>query len=432
MMNRHLKSLFVLLLISTYCLLFYSTLLQVKIQDFTSLYSAMLNLVSNKNPYANLFGSFLPGVKKVSMNLNPPIVLWIFSPLAKLPYQTALTIWIILSFFLGLIGASIAFYYAVSASFFYKKWLYLLIAYLALFSTMMNAAVGQFGAILLFIIMLGYHFYLTNRSVFASILWGLVIAFKFFPALLFFYVLKQRRIKVFFIMMATTLLACLIPYFLYGQIIYTHYFSMMSHVYWYGDSWNASLFGYFARPFISTQEEVEKNLIPFEGFYLGLLFLSICWYLKKLGPANTSPVNHQPFCLTLTLMLFLSPLGWLYYFPLLIFPLILTFIAANEDKNSGIKPLLTWVISLLLINFPIAYIQTRNMPYFAVKISFFSCYFYGLILLNHLCANQTIILGKNELYFEGPRQEFILISLLLLMFGMLVTTLRFFLGLITN
>jgi hypothetical protein len=425
MSNRYLIA-FTLIVITTYCLLFYLVLSRVNVQDFTSFYSALLNLVNNKNPYTILFSHFLPLTKKLTANLNPPFVLFVFGFLVKFSYQTALTIWISLSFILGLIGAGLAFYHAFSEDFLRKNWLILFLIYLSLFSTIINISIAQIGLILLFILMLGYHFYLGNRDYIAGFLWGLLVAFKFFPALLFIYVLKQRRMKVFVLMFATTVLACLVPYFVYGKIIYSQYFSMMSHVLWYGDNWNASIFGYIFRLFIHPQY-IRQHLILMESIYVFLFLICLLWYLKKLGSSALKPVNHQPFCLTLTMMLLMSPFGWLYYFPLLIFPLLLIWNSAYKQINHSIKPMLIFLISLFLINIPQGYLINKQMTDVSSKILFYSWFFYGLVLLNYLCAKQNKISGKNDIPYDEKKQGFIFITLFILMFGLIITAFKFLL-----
>lgn len=183
--------------------------------------------------------------------------------------------------------------------------------------------------------MLGYHFYLTNRCYLAGISWGIIIALKLFPALLLFYVLKQGRTRVFLTMLATFLLACLIPILFYGPTLYVQYHSMITRVLWFGDSWNASVYGFLFRLLIDTHY-TSHNLIPIELLYSGLFLILLILYLKTLGPSTvykTHQVNHQPFCLTLVMMLLLSPFGWLYYFSLLMFPLVLTFSTVFEKKT---------------------------------------------------------------------------------------------------
>ncbi|MBA3536055.1 MAG: DUF2029 domain-containing protein [Tatlockia sp.] len=426
MSNRYLTIVFTLIVITSYSLLFYWVLTKTHIQDFTSFYATLLNLVNNKNPYSISYSHFLPLTKKLTANLNPPFVFFVFGFLAKFTYQTALAIWIFLSFILGLIGAGLAFHHAFKEDFLRKNWFILFLIYLALFSTIINISMAQIGLILLFILMLGYHFYLGNRDYIAGFFWGVLIAFKFFPALLFIYVIKQRRMKVFALMSATTILACLIPYFVHGRIIYSQYFSMMSQVLWYGDNWNASIFGYIFRLFIHPQS-IKQHLILMQIIYVFLFLISFLWYLKKLGPKALKPVNHQPFCLTLTMMLLMSPFGWLYYFPLLIFPLLLIWNSAYEQINHSVKPMFIFLISLFLINIPQGYLTNNQMNYFFSKILLNSCFFYGLVLLTYLCAKQDRISGENDIDYDEKKQGFIFITLFILMFGLIITAFKFLL-----
>lgn len=424
MNNRYWRAIFVFILISIYCLLFYFILTNQYRLDFTSFYSAALALMKDENPYRVLTTTYLPVAKKLSANLNPPIVLWAFNPLAKLNYHTALALWSAISFILGLIGAGIAFNYAFSARFLKKNWLNLYLIYLLFFSTIMNTAIVQLGAVLLFFIMLGYHFYLNNRNYLAGILWGFIIAVKLFPGLLFFYVLKQGRVKVFVIMLATFLLAWLIPLLIYGPTIYTQYYAMMTRVLWYGDSWNASIYGFIFRLFIDVHDTTQ-SLILIESFYIFLFFISLIWYLKKLGPSEINQINHQPFCLTLAMMLLMSPFCWLYYFPLLIFPLILAWLVAVDKKTSSIKAILIWLVCLFLINFPMDYVSSWHMTNFINRLGFFSFYFYGLLLLIYLLTRTEKIVGANETDIDETKYFFLPVTFVIFAFGLLVPTISF-------
>ena len=414
----------VLIFIAIYSLLFYTVLTKERILDFTSFYTALLTLINNENPYRVLFTTFFPVAQKVSANLNPPIVLWLAKPLSYFSYQTALTLWTFLSLLLGLIAAGLSFHHAFSTQFLKKNRLYLYLFYLSLFSTMMNISIVQLGSVLFFFIMVGYHFYLKKHNYLAGIFWGLIIAMKLFPALLFFYVLKQRRFKVLIVMLVTFLLASLLPLVIDGPAIYSNYYSMMSRVLWYGDSWNASIYGYLFRLFIDNRN-TSQSLIPIQTLYLILFFISLIWYLKKLGPCEKDSINHQPFCLTLTMMLFMSPFGWLYYFPMLTLPLLLSWIMASEDKRTPLKSMLLWILCLFLINFPLGYVRTRDMPNFAIRISFSSCYFYGLFLLTYLLTLKEKISGYREIHLSEIEHHFIPVTLIILAFGLIATTLRF-------
>ncbi len=415
-----------LTLLALYSLLFYSVLTRLKIQDFTSFYAALLNYVNFKNPYIILHSDFLAESTKLTANLNPPFVLFFFSFLAKFPYPIALAIWLSLSLILGLIGASIAIYYAFSKRFLDKYFIICLLIFLSFFSTLINISVGQMGLFLLFFIMVGYHFYLKKQDTFSGIFWGIIIAFKFFPALLFIYALKQRRFKVVLIMFITTSLALLLPYFIHDRTIYSQYCSMMSQVFWYGDNWNASLFGYVYRLFFNAKSPQDLHTLQ-QIIYLLLFFICLFLYLKNQGETSLKPINHQPFCLTLTMMLLMSPFGWLYYFPLLFFPLLLIACTAYEELNFSIKSMLIFLIALFLIGLPQNYINQKNMDHFLVKLFFCSLYFYGLIFLNYLCIRSKTFLGKIDISYDIKKEPFIRTAFFILTFFLFITALRFLL-----
>lgn len=402
-----------------YTLLFYLIFSNQRIVDFTPFYTSAKLLLAGKNPY--------PVQLVMAVNLNPPFFIWLFSPLAHFNYRAALIIWSMLSLCSGFLAARLVFHYAFSAEQWKKYWLYFYLIYFSFFPILMDTSIVQIGAILIFFTMLGYHFYLTNRCYLAGISWGIIIALKLFPALLLFYVLKQGRTRVFLTMLATFLLACLIPILFYGPTLYVQYHSMITRVLWFGDSWNASVYGFLFRLLIDTHY-TSHNLIPIELLYSGLFLILLILYLKTLGPSTvykTHQVNHQPFCLTSVMMLLLSPFGWLYYFSLLMFPLVLTFSTVFEKKNTSPVQLVLWTACFFLINFPQAYVVNKEMQHFVERITLYSFCFYGLILLLYFLIKNQQIHGHHELnihtFLEDEQKRRSLIAVFLfLMFGLIV------------
>jgi hypothetical protein len=337
--------------------------------------------------------------------------------LAQFSYIHALIIWAVFSFILGIIGAFIVIYYAFSSSFLKKNRVYVWLFYFAFFPSVINIISLQFGSILLFFIMLGYYFYLNNRHYLAGLCWGIIIAVKLFPALLFCYVVQQKRFKVFWTMLFTLVIAFLIPLWMYGPIIYKQYYAMMKGVLWYGDNWNASIYGFLFRLFVDTK---YLNLIEGKLLYVFLFLLLFLGYVRTLGPKENNPPNHQPFCLTLVMMLLMSPLGWAYYFPLLIFPLALTWFVVLEQREFTIKPLLIWFFSLFLINFPLDYVHTEKMTHFFARITFYSSYFFGLLLLTYLVGKEQKIYGNNDLKITNWHHDLMPVLCIILFFGLAI------------
>jgi alpha-1,2-mannosyltransferase len=366
------------LLIVTYTLLFYLVFTHQYRLDFSPFYSASQAFFQGDNPYQVLFTSYFPTVKKLSVNLNPPFVLCLFRPLSILPYDMAVVIWSVLSFVSGLIGAGIAFYYAFPALRHQRHYFIFYVLYLTSYATLMNAIIAQVGTWILFFAMAGYHFYKTNRDGRAGVLWGLLIAIKLFPGLLFFYVLIERRYRVFIIMLTCVLLFSMLPLLIDSFAIYSHYFSMLSRVLWYGDSWNASLYGYIFRLVVDGKQHVLTAKI----IYVPCFFAVMAGYIRSLLFFQTSThivSEHQGFCLTLVCMLLLSPFGWLYYFPLLTFPLAVLWVHMLTQQR-----LYIWLTAWFFINFPMDYVRATHMTSVLSKLGIYSFHFYGLILLLYL------------------------------------------------
>jgi hypothetical protein len=246
----------------------------------------------------------------------------------------------------------------------------------------MNTNFNQIAGFLLFLIMTGYFFYLKGSDYTAGLFWGLAVALKIFPALLLIFVLSEKRYKTFFTILFCVLITWSLPLYFRGIDVYLFYFKIINSLLWYGNSWNASVYGFLFRQFANY--DVTQNLLPIKISYQ-IIFASIfVWYTKKLITLKNTP--HAAFSLTLIIMLLLSPLGWMYYFSLLILPLILI---CKKYNQQDINKVGRWCICLFLLNMPIANVQTRDIEFFMYKITVYSIYFYGLIFLTYLFIQAT-------------------------------------------
>ena len=377
-----------LLFFCFYTVLFYLIFTNHDALDFSIFYSSCQTLTAGKNPYHILSISNLLAATILPANLNPPILLLMLCPFTYFNYSFALALWIVLSLILGLIGAWIAFKQTFSAHFLKKNGFYVCLIYLSFFATLMSTALGQLGGLMLFLMLSGYHFYLKNHDYTVGILWGTIIALKLFPALLFVFVLVQKRFRVGIVMLGVFLLLSFLPLFIYGSQIYTQYFAMMSQVKWYGKSWNGSLFGILFRVFSNITGHEQNFLLV---LYITLFGLMTILYVLKMIKIEQTKIVHQSFCLTLVMMLLLSPFGWLYYFTLLTFPLALTwsYYVNNDGSDSGTTSLekLMWFLCVIFINLPINNIPLSIMPSLTGKLTIYSFNFYGLMLLLYLTIN---------------------------------------------
>lgn len=374
-----------------YAMVFYSIFTGKALTDYPPFYRSSLAL-GNGNPYTM--------TQKIATNLNPPVFMLIIKPLTFFSYFPSLFLWMAISLTLGFIAAKIAFRIIFSEEFLQKNWINLYLIYFSFYPTLMDISIAQIGQIMFFFLIIGYDFYLKKKDRMAGLFWGIIISIKFFPALLFFYVYKQQRMEVFKVMLLTFFVCCLIPFLIYGSGIYFNYFTMVSKILWYGDSWNASLYGFLFRQLINTRIQIYHDLMPVEVLFLCLFIILLIAFYLGLGPKGKDRINHQPFCLTLAMMLFLSPFGWLYYFPLLILPLFLTFFTAFSEKKSGMYIPYIWVFCFFLLDFPQTYILSSKMFTPLHRLGLFSFHFYGLLLLILFLFYWQKINGNNRFYFK--------------------------------
>lgn len=369
---------YALALLVTYLLLFYFIVTQQANVDFSSFYAASLAYLHHLNPYQELSSTFLTHPTDLAINLNPPFFLLLFVPLTYFQYTTAALIWAITSLILGVIGSLICFLLTTTPHYFKRNYIIFIMIYLSAYATLMNTNFNQIAGFLLFLIMSGYYLFLQKRDYWAGLVWGLAIAIKLFPALLFIFVLCKKRYKVAICMLLFWILVWIVPFLFRGAELYTFYFQTLDNLVWYGNSWNASVYGFIFRLFVNIN--TLHNVLTIKIGYQILFIIILSWYAKKLNTLSMEN-NHHAFCFTLIMMLVMSPFGWMYYFSLLLLPLLVIYQALVDDQNNRTG---LWSICLFLLNMPIANVQTRYIEFFVTKITLYSIYFYGLITLIYL------------------------------------------------
>jgi alpha-1,2-mannosyltransferase len=404
---------FALSILMIYVLLFTLIINQQLRIDFPAFYSSSISLNNDDNPYKVLETTYFTKNKKISANLNPPITLFFVTPLTYLDYDTAVIVWITICFTFGMIAAVLSFKIAFSPTFFNKNLWKLLLLYLSLYSTMINTAIAQIGSILAFFVILGFYFFKTKRYSLAGISWGIIIAMKLFPALIIFFVARQRKFKTLFVIVITFMLLWSLPLLIYGIKTYSNYFHMLSRVMWYGASWNASVSGYIHRLLINT-DNLSDGLLAIRLLYLSLFIGMVCWYLKKIYSMEEGDSLNQQFCLTIVMMLLLSPFGWMYYFTLLVLPLAITWQQSVSDAPKYYS--FIWYVCLYLVNFPADYVKVVDMPGIPSKLLIYSSHFYGLLLLSYLLVTMNNTLKNVEINYQNSLIPMVMI----LAFGMSV------------
>lgn len=363
--------------------------------DFSSYYVASAELLAGNNPYHDwLWSDRAWVITYLPCNPNPPITLLIFSFFSYFSYPVAFGLWLGVSYGLALYGVYVSLTCVLSQDELKSKLPMVLLLYICAFPVVMNTGLVQLGSVLLFLVAMGYRAYLKHEAAWAGFWWGLLIALKLFPGLLFVYVLLNRRYRLAAWMFGSCVGFSLLPMFFIGIAPYSSYLERIQHgVNWYGINWNASLFGYLFRLFVEmgylpyTGGVHHENLIytsisPTEWvrsvyyYWAGVILINWVWFFRRIEQGAA----HRGFAFALILMIVLSPMGWVYYFPMLLIPLLCTFYEGVDSP----KRMLWWFLTLFMLYFPVPLTHAISMHALWAKLSLYSIHFYALLSLGGL------------------------------------------------
>lgn len=371
-------------------LLLYTHKVQI---DFSSFYASISP--SNINT---------PYTLSTVQNLNPPFFVLLCKPLAYLNFEHALYLWQLLSFMSLVMGGLLV---LKQLNYPTNYWLLTLCF---CYPCLLNMRLGQIGTIIFFMLMLGYDRFKAQQPILAGVIWGCITAIKFFPALLLVYLFSQRQFKLTLYFILSFLIASLLPILIWGSAIYTEYFTVVKKVYWYGYSWNGSLLGFLFRSIINFKPSLtniyQAKIISYGGNIIGLV--AYLYYFFKNYQYLT---EKQAFVITLTAMIFFCPLGWLYYWPLLFFPIL--YLIERRHYISTLNHYLL-LIGLLFALWPTSGVFVIDMSSWFYKLSLYSINFYGLCLLFILLLKLN---HKNENSYNSSLYIFVSYLIGFILFG---------------
>lgn len=255
-------------------------------------------------------------------NLNPPFFAVLAWPLAYLDYATAWAVWSVASVACGLLGAAcLVQTYARQKT--GRAWRIPLVclALFAYFPTYVSLTYGQTTLFVLLLLVLGGRSLRQGDDVHAGVWLGLAVSLKPFVALALLAMLFAGYLRAFRVAFVTCALAAAMGLILVGWDDHQDYVKIAGDVTWLAASWNASFAGYFSRilggsenvPWL--QASMVAKLLSIMSSVAVLTAIGVLLHrTKNLG--RGARVDAL-FALVVPAMLLLSPLGWLYYFPLL-------------------------------------------------------------------------------------------------------------------
>ena len=338
-------------------------------------------------------------IKNLHPNLNSPFHTLCMSLFGLLDFQTAFWIWSLLSLCCGL--AAVALFYKnivnthINLVYLVNIW----IIFLLYFPSWINIRLGQFSFILVLLISISWNTYKMGEDVATGIILGLAVALKLFFGIFFILFLFYRRWRLTFCLLGTFIACNILSIFIFTIPTFKNFLSLLQNMPWYAGSWNASFMGFFTRIFGGSMNIPFVNL-PWLArtlsFLLSIFLLgSMIWLARPHFSRSESDRFDLVFSLALVQMLLISPYGWLYYFPMLILPMIVAW-RISEKYHFGLKYKILIVFTWALTTIPTPLIWAEDVKMNQPIIWFTSAgiYFYALVIISGIFGGLLYKINK--------------------------------------
>lgn len=327
-------------------------------------------------------------------NLNPPIFMVLMLPLSQLPYGQAWWIWagfssicIVLSAWL--LSHSTAKKYVPQR---FLRTLVLATALFAFYPTLANFSLGQLGSLLLLLLTLSWT-QLSKQALVPSGFWlGLAIAIKPFLGLLVIGLLITGRWRMALATATCTSVLSMTGILLFGWTTTMDYLMLASNVTWTATNWNASWIGFVDRALIGLSSQMA-----FDGLVLSralgwtgvTLIVTACWSrLRTLKGWPQSTIDAALFSVAPPIALIASPLGWMYYFPMLILSGLIAWQQLDKHDDRLLKKLALFTAALMAM-VPITLTSSPSIQNPPNWLGIDSWCFYTLCACSYACWPAT-------------------------------------------
>jgi hypothetical protein len=221
----------------------------------------------------------------------------------------------------------------------------------------------------------------------AGIILGLATALKLFFGIFIILFIFYRRWRLILCLLGTFMVCNILSIVIFTLPTFKDFLSLLQNMPWYGGSWNASFMGFFTRIFGGSMNIPLFNL-PWLARTLSVL-LSIAligwmiWLARPQADGLESDRFDLVFSLALVLMLLISPYGWLYYFPMLILPMVVAWRVSEKYHLGNIYKIiivLSW--ALTTIPTPLIWAEDLRMNQPIIWFTSAGIYFYALLIIS--------------------------------------------------
>ena len=364
--------------------------------DYLKFYESIQLWLSGQNIYTPVSvsgfshlvdGSALP-LDVLHANLNPPFFSLLLAPLSFFEFGVSFQIWSLLGVVAGIVAA-----WHIPQSLGHTSLSTRLLAVallLAYYPTVTTVILGQTTLPLLGLTYLLWKFARTDRELSAGIVLGLAISIKLYMGIFALLFLFQHRWRILLWSAVIFMAAQGVSLAVFGVETFQLYLDQFGNISWYGANWNASFLGVTTRLFGDATGSLlmdRPGLASPIYFILSGLSIGLWGWLtvraKGVKSERSTLGFDLSFSLAVVLMCLVAPLGWIYYFVLLLIPLCVIWQACEVLGKTHLRPAL--MIAWILSSVPSLLLQPDEMK--RIHILFPSgLYFFALIIFAMLLA----------------------------------------------
>ena len=295
---------------------------------------------------------FYPDAAYATRWVYLPAYLWIFRPFASFDFPTASRIWLAVNTLLTLV----CFWLLWSARSLpglsprHKAWrlvwyVFIILTFQPMFSNLWH---GQVTALIFACFCLFYWLLRRENNFLAGIALGLIVPFKFYPALFVLYFIWRRQWRLVAGVVAASFVLMLVSLFTVGWEGNLAYFQIVAAELGGGgipafnnQSISGFLLHIFTKGNVFAWLDVELPIwITILRLTTVLLLVGVvAWSIQRPASTNKklSDVVDLDLSLVIFVMLLASPITWYHYFMWLLFPLLVLFDQYFQDQNLDVR-----------------------------------------------------------------------------------------------
>lgn len=285
-------------------------------------------------------------------NLNPPVFIAAMMPLSRLPAARGYLVFTAATLLLALCAVPFLVTAMPKDTSRARAAMDLILLLALSFPLFLSVMLGQVGHALLLPVAIAWWALRTDREGWAGGALGVALALKVFFGLFLVMFLIGRRWKAAALMVLVGAAVSALGAIPLGWQSFGGYRETLAAVDWYSAPWNASLLGSLMRVFVWSGLSASPT-VAIAGAALwavgaGLVFVGMAVIVHRLSQSRTPEAQDAIFGVTLTAMLVLSPLSWVYYLPLLIVALIVGM--RCENPRARLLVSLGWLLCVIPFN----------------------------------------------------------------------------------